>query len=55
MVFKNFVVNFVICVILQVFAGVLMPEGKMKGITMSVVGVNIFYFLVSRFVDIFMV
>ena len=55
MLFNDFVSNLVVCVVLEVLLGFLVPEGKMKNITLSMVGVCVFYVLVLPILNFLMV
>lgn len=40
---KGFIINIIVCSLFEVFAGILLPSGKMKGICMSLIGFYLFY------------
>lgn len=48
---SGFIINIVGCVVLEVLAGILLPEGKMKKFALSIISLFLFYSLVYPLCD----
>lgn len=44
--FSSFMISVVCCSLLQILAGVIIPEGRMRGFVMSIISVFLFFSLV---------
>jgi len=44
---SEFITYFVGCICLEVFCGILIPEGKIKSFVLSSVSIIVFYYVVS--------
>jgi len=44
---KSIIFNILICVVFEVLTGLLLPSGKLKNITLSVVSLYLFYVILA--------
>lgn len=52
--FKDFLISVVYFAFIHVLCGVIVPEGKMKKIVLSIISIVLFYGIVSSVVEIFL-
>ncbi len=49
--FSGFIVNVVCCAVLQIIASIMLPEGRMRAFTLSIIGLYLFFSIVSPLCD----
>ena len=48
---RSILVNILVCTIFEVFAGLMIPEGKMQKIVLSIIGIYLFFVMISPVIN----